>query len=81
MKLIDLTGQRFGRLTVVQRDGFGNAWQTMWLCRCDCGKVVRVERGNLVRGRTRSCGCLKHDYQNWNHGTATMGPSHKNGED
>ena len=31
MKLIDLTGQRFGRLTVVQRDGFGNAWQTMWL--------------------------------------------------
>ncbi len=77
MKLIDLTGQRFGRLTVVQRDGFGNTWQTMWLCRCDCGNITRVERGNLVRGRTRSCGCLKHDYKDWRHGKTTVGPSGK----
>ena len=73
MKLIDLTGQRFGRLTVIERDGWSNAWQTIWLCRCDCGNITRVERGNLVRGRTRSCGCLKHDFNNWNHGKATVG--------
>lgn len=75
MKLIDLTGQRFGRLTVIERDGWSSAWQTMWLCRCDCGNITRVERGNLVRGRTRSCGCLKHDFKSWNHGTTPVGQS------
>jgi hypothetical protein len=73
MKLVDMTGQRYGRLTVIRRDGFSNAWHTMWLCECDCGNTVRVERGNLVRGRTRSCGCLKHDKKDWRHGTATVG--------
>ena len=81
MKLIDLTGQRFGRLTVLRRDGYGNAWQTMWLCQCDCGNVSRVDRGNLVRGRTRSCGCLKHDPKDWKYGKATLGPSRKDGEE
>ena len=71
-----IVGRRFGGLIVTERIG-----KNKFRCRCDCGKVVRVERGNLVRGRTRSCGCLKHDYQNWNHGTATVGPSRKNGED
>ena len=73
MKLIDLTGQRFGRLTVIERDGWSNAWQTMWLCQFDCGNITRVERGNLVRGNTRSCGCLKHDFKSWNHGTTPVG--------
>lgn len=80
MKLIDLTGRRFGRLTVLRRDGVGNAWQTMWLCRCDCGNLSRVEMGNLVRGRTRSCGCLKRDYKEWRH-EAAMGPSVQDGEE
>ena len=71
--LRDLTGRRYGRLTVIRRDGYGNAWQTMWLCQCDCGKTTRVEMGNLVRGRTRSCGCLKHDYKDWRHAKTTMG--------
>lgn len=73
MKLIDITGQRFGRLTVIRRDGFSNSWHTMWLCRCDCGNTVRVERGNLVNGRTRSCGCLKRDLLLKKHGKATVG--------
>lgn len=80
MKLIDLTGVRFGRLTVVRRelasvrrDAWGNVSQTIWLCRCDCGNFTRVERSNLLRGKTRSCGCLKHDFKSWNHGKTPVG--------
>lgn len=70
----DITGQRFGRLTALYRDGYSNSWQPMWVCRCDCGNVVRVDKGNLMRGRTRSCGCLRRDYLNQrHHGAATLG--------
>jgi len=54
---IDLTGQRFGRLTVIECVGTqrGNA---SWRCKCDCGKAVIVKSGNLRSGHTLSCGCL-----------------------
>lgn len=61
-KFQDLTGQRFGRLTVIERAE--NRVQpnghccTQWLCKCDCGKEVVVSALNLKRGHTRSCGCL-----------------------
>ena len=57
----DITGRRFGRLTALRRDGYSEGWQIMWICRCDCGRIVRVQKGNLMRGRTKSCGCLKLD--------------------
>ena len=61
--LIDLTGQRFGALTVLHRDGsepHGNLrrWP-VWRCECDCGYRVRVRGDSLRRGRTRSCGCRR----------------------
>lgn len=58
MKERDITGQRFGRLTAIRRDG-QQGWQPKWLCRCDCGKTVRVFKNNLTAGKTRSCGCLR----------------------
>lgn len=59
-KLIDLSGQRFGRLTVVARaENIGK--QTAWLCKCDCGQSVVVMGLNLKRSNTRSCGCLWKD--------------------
>ena len=61
MKEIDITGRRFGRLTAIRRDGYSDSWQIMWLCRCDCGNTVRVLKWNLLRGRTKSCGCLKRE--------------------
>ena len=61
MREIDITGRRFGRLTALYRDGWSNSWQSMWVCRCDCGKEVRVFKTNLMSGRSRSCGCLKSD--------------------
>lgn len=50
---IDLTGQKFGRLTAIKYLG-----RSHWLCRCDCGKEVDVFVGHLKDGHTRSCGCL-----------------------
>lgn len=60
MKLIDLTGRRFGRLTVLQRAETIKK-RTMWLCRCDCGNEVAVEANNLKIGHTQSCGCLQKE--------------------
>lgn len=59
-KFKDLTGQRFGRLVVVERTENVRD-HTAWLCQCDCGNIVRVESINLAKGHTRSCGCLRRD--------------------
>ena len=58
--LIDLTGQRFGRLIVVSRaENVGK--KTAWLCRCDCGNTKIVHGWSLKSGQTRSCGCLSNE--------------------
>lgn len=55
---IDLTGQKFGRLTVLKRvENKGN--QTCWLCHCSCGREKVVTGKNLRKGNTKSCGCLQ----------------------
>ena len=59
-RLEDLTGRRFGRLTVEGLDRTEDHL-TYWRVRCDCGTVFTVYRGNLVRGLTRSCGCYRVD--------------------
>ena len=58
--LIDLTGQKFGRLYVVDRyDTPDMKSRPLWRCFCDCGRVAIVEGQNLRAGMTRSCGCLR----------------------
>lgn len=55
-KYEDLTGRRFGMLTVISRaDNRGT--QVMWNCLCDCGSISIACGNNLRRGSTRSCGC------------------------
>lgn len=66
MKLKDLTGQRFGRLTVVERDGTyvspdGLTTTPKWLCKCGCGNTSTVIGRNLITGATRSCVCLRKE--------------------
>ena len=56
-KLIDLTGQKFGRLTVLERTTSTNK-NVKWLCVCDCGKITSVFGVDLKSGKTKSCGCL-----------------------
>ncbi len=57
-KVKELTGQRFGRLTVIRRSGATPQRLATWLCRCDCGNECVVSRTCLVDGYTKSCGCL-----------------------
>lgn len=59
-RLIDLTGQKFGRWTVIKLSKMLNArGGPLWLCRCDCGTKSRVEPQSLRSGGTKSCGCLR----------------------
>lgn len=63
-QFLDLTGQRFGRLTVqelVQRDSAANGYVTKWKCRCDCGGTTITRTACLRNGTTRSCGCLRSE--------------------
>lgn len=60
--LIDLTGQRFGRLTVIEKDtSKGTKRGAFWRCRCDCGKIKTIGSGALRNGLTQSCGCLNKE--------------------
>lgn len=58
--IIDLTGQRFGRLTVIERTSNKGA-QPYWLCLCDCGNQHSVAGGKLRSHIIRSCGCLQKE--------------------
>ncbi len=58
-KLIDLTGQRFGRLVVVARAENDSHNKARWCCRCDCGKEIIARSNDLRSGNTQSCGCFQ----------------------
>ena len=59
-KKLDLTGQRFGKLTALAPAGKIGG-RTAWLCRCECGREAVVATRKLRGGETKSCGCLKPD--------------------
>lgn len=61
-KIADMTGQRFGRLVVLNRTETQSKGHTAyWNCRCDCGKEKLVSSTALKGGYTKSCGCLKRE--------------------
>lgn len=59
MPFKDLSGQRFGILTAIEPNGKNKFNNIIWKCRCNCGNEVSVLGGNLTKGNTKSCGCLK----------------------
>jgi hypothetical protein len=78
-QVADLSGKRFGRLTVVRRipgsaPGAGSRVRARWLCRCECGGSIKTRTNNLTVGDTKSCGCLlaevqaTNGYRNVKHG-------------
>lgn len=60
-KAIDMTGKKFGRLTVLERVKVAGENKAHWLCKCDCGNVKIVSGGHLRLGHTQSCGCLQKE--------------------
>jgi hypothetical protein len=61
MFLKDLTGQKFGRLTVHRFYDRDKGGRSLWFCKCDCGAYRVVEGFNLKIGHTRSCGCFSRE--------------------
>ena len=61
MKIKNLSGKKFGRLTVLEDSGKRTSWSggVIWLCLCVCGNYVNIASGDLVSGDTQSCGCLQ----------------------
>src|SRR5208282_2915429 len=65
-RLLQLSGQRFGRLLVLELGKErGRTGASYWLCQCDCGKETFVRGSDLKSGVTKSCGCLKKEA--WRH--------------
>lgn len=59
MARADITGLRFGRLTVLN---YSHTVRTAhWICRCDCGSTTVVRGADLQSGNTTSCGCRRRD--------------------
>lgn len=69
-KVINMTGKKCGRLTVLERAENDEHGTSMWLCRCDCENSVLVRGGDLRRkGGTSSCGCLAREISSKRHKT------------
>ena len=56
----DLTGKKFGMLTVLAELQERRHGKVMWLCKCDCGKLHIAPGTRLVNGNVHSCGCLRY---------------------
>lgn len=71
-KPIDITGQKFGRLTALRRTGYRKypcgGGLSIWECKCDCGNVIELPLAALRTGNTSSCGCLYKEVMRNIHG-------------
>ncbi len=59
--VINLANRRFGRLQVLHEITNRPKGGALWQCQCDCGQTRPVRATLLLRGRTRSCGCLRRE--------------------
>lgn len=72
MRVVNLAGNRYGRLTVLRRIGSIYSYsKSIWRCICDCGNIIEVRSDLLRRGKTRSCGCLFRESARKNAAKAT----------
>ena len=59
MRSKDLTGQVFGKLTVIKALDERKNGKIVWQCQCECGSICEVIAGNLITNHTLSCGCMR----------------------
>ena len=60
-KVKDLTGQKFGRLTVIERATDKKYSRPHWICQCECGNTKIIQGNSLTSGATQSCGCFNKE--------------------
>jgi hypothetical protein len=83
MRRLDLTNQRFGRLTALAFEGSyhdGIRCRTLWNCKCNCGSYVIVLSESLRNGKTKSCGCFRRETSAANNHQTTHGESYRTPE-
>lgn len=68
-KAKNLIGQKFGRLTVMERGVNSKAGKSRWVCKCECGKTKIVVGSDLTSGKTKSCGCIQRMHGHSSHRT------------
>ena len=58
-KIINITGNKYNKLTVLGFDHIGNKRRSYWKCQCDCGKIVVLRKDEFIYpySTTKSCGC------------------------
>lgn len=55
----NLIGQKFGRLTVIEKTEERDGRSIIWLCKCECGNFKKISSRNLIHDKIKSCGCLR----------------------
>lgn len=60
-QLKDITGERFGKWTVLSRAENNKEGRAVWVCRCDCGTVRKVIGKTLISGKSSCCGCTRKE--------------------
>jgi hypothetical protein len=79
-KKLDLIGQKYGRLEVIDFREMDNHGDSKWLCQCDCGTEKVIRGFQLTNGNTKSCGCLRRETvirNNTTHGHTISGIASK----
>ena len=69
----DIINKKFGRLTVIKELEKDKHFNRIFLCKCECGKEVKVQRSQLISGKTKSCGCLRKETTSKNHSQNLIG--------
>ncbi|MDT6278115.1 hypothetical protein NNL50_11280, partial [Enterococcus faecium] len=69
----NLTGRRFGKLTVIGLSAKKAGRKSYWVCQCDCGNKHLVRSDSLKSGNVQSCGCLKKEQDSLNLRRTTHG--------
>ncbi|WP_305153142.1 hypothetical protein [uncultured Dubosiella sp.] len=59
MKSVDLSGKKFGKLTVIQKTDTKRKGSYLWLCQCECGQTILLESYKIRRELVKSCGCSR----------------------
>lgn len=72
MQVIDITGQKFGRLTVIERNYNDERDGVFWLCKCECGNTKSILGKYIRHGNTTSCGCFHNQIVSANSKTHGM---------
>lgn len=78
MLIKDLSGKKFGHLTVIRKSEKKSKSGSMWECKCDCGNIVTVARCGLISGHAKSCGCTRKKFLSTQRPAITHGKSRIN---